>query len=162
VTAGDIDNQLESIVEPVCRAHGVEMVDVRHIRQKGGAVVRVVIDRPRADEQDGSGVSVDDCTDVSRDLSSALDVHEDVVPGSYNLEVSSPGLERPLVKLKDFDRFSGREAQIKTKVRVGERRKFKGTLLGVTGETIRLEDAKSGPVEIPYEAVSKANLVYRF
>lgn len=162
MAADDMQTQLESIVEPVCRAHGVELVDVRHIRQKGGAVLRVIIDRPRVDGVDGSGVSVDDCTDVSRDLSSALDVHEELLPGSYNLEVSSPGLERPLVKLHDFDRFAGREAQIRTKVRVGERRKFKGTLLGVTGETIRLEDKKSGAVEIPYEAVSKANLVYRF
>jgi ribosome maturation factor RimP len=162
--ASAAQSTLESIVEPVCRAHGVELVDVRHFRRKGGAVVRVIIDRERIGvegEEPGSGVTVDDCTNVSRDISAALDVHEDLIQGAYNLEVSSPGLERPLIRLQDFERFAGREARIQSNVRIGERRRFKGRLLGVVDREVEIEQDGT-PVRIPYDNVAKANLVYRF
>jgi len=155
---------LEEVVEPVCRAHGVELVQVRKLRQPGGIILRVTIDRERAGAEaaaDGSGVSLSDCTAVSRDLSTALDVYEDLVAGSYHLEVSSPGLERPLVREKDFVRFAGHEAKIQTKSPIGDRRRFTGTLRGVEEGGIRLE-LDGEEVVIPLDAITKANLIYKF
>lgn len=164
MTAADTQKDaIEALADPVCRAHGVELVDVQVKGGRGGAVVRVIIDRDRPDagEVPGSGVTIDDCTEVSRDLSSALDVHEDLIPGSYNLEVSSPGVERPLVKRRDYERFAGREVRIQTKQRIGERKKFQGRLLEVADADVSI-DQDGMPVRIPFEAISRANLVYRF
>ncbi|MFW6067933.1 MAG: ribosome maturation factor RimP [Myxococcota bacterium] len=154
---------IEDLAEPICRAHGVELVDVQLKGGRGGAVVRVIIDRDRPDGGDvpGSGVTIDDCTSVSRDLSSALDVHGELVPGSYNLEVSSPGVERPLVKHRDYERFAGREVRVQTRLRIGERKKFQGRLLEVADDHIQI-DQDGTPVRIPFESISRANLVYRF
>ena len=151
--------RLEKIAAPVCKAHGVEIVDVAFGREPGGAVVRVLIDRPV--DRPGSGVTLADCQNVSRDLSTALDVEGQDIPGPYRLEVSSPGLDRPLVKRDDFERFAGKEVKVQTRIPIGERRNFRGTLLGVEGDDVRLElDGK--PVRIPYQEIAKANLVFRF
>jgi len=150
--------RLEEIVEPVCKAHGLELVDVRFSREPGGAVVRVFIDRP-TDDPIKSAVSLDDCTAVSRDLSTAFDVH-DPIDGHYRLEVSSPGLDRPLVKLADFDRFAGGEAKLETREPIGERRRFHGKVLGTDGTTVRFEQDGT-EVRIPHEDVVKAHLVFR-
>jgi ribosome maturation factor RimP len=98
---------------------------------------------------------------VSRDLSAALDVHEEVVPGHYRLEVSSPGLERPLVKLGDFDRFAGREVKIRTKHPIGDRKNLHGRLLGTAGGQVRLE-MEGNELSISHDDIVKANLVHRF
>lgn len=158
-----LTNALERLAEPVCRAHGVELVQLRITTQRGGrGVVQVIIDRERVDGvETASGVTLEDCTSVSRDLSTALDVHEDLVAGSYHLEVSSPGLERPLVKLRDFERFAGREATIRVKTPRDGRRKFQGKLLGVSDSQIEI-DLDGTPVRIPHEEIDRANLVYRF
>lgn len=155
--------RLEAIAAPVCRAHGVELVDVSFGREPGGAVVRVLIDRPveAGGDVPRSAVSLADCQSVSRDLSTALDLEDDAMPGPYRLEVSSPGVDRPLVKLADFQRFSGQEIKLQTRAPIGDRRKFNGKLLGVEGETIRLEQ-DGRPVAIPFNEVARANLVFRF
>lgn len=162
---------LTAIIEPVCLAHGLELVDVQLSREPGGAVLRVLIDRERPElasegaVQPGSGVSLADCQAVSRDLSVALDVNEHVAPKiRYRLEVSSPGLDRPLTKAKDFARFAGHEVRIQTRLPYppeSNRRRFSGVLKGIEGETVRVED---GPAvfEIPLSAIAKASLVYRF
>ena len=157
-----LKSSLEQLIDPICRAHRVELVDVRHLREPGGAVIRVIIDREVPGVEVGSGVSLEDCTAVSRDVSTALDVHEDLLPsGSYRLEVSSPGLERPLVKLADFERFSGREVKVKTRASIDKRRRFCGTLLGVVEQSVELE--QDGQVlRIPHEEIAQAHLVYRF
>lgn len=167
---------LEAVIEPVCQAHGVELVEASFLREPGGAVLRVLIDRLRPDgvategaEVPGSGVSLADCQAVSRDLSVALDVHQDLTPsGRYRLEVGSPGLDRPLVKRRDFERFKGREVHVTTRLPLsggaigdGGRRRFSGVLQGIEGDTVRVAD---GPVvfEIPLDAIAKANVVHRF
>ncbi len=157
-----LEASLEQLIDPICRAHGVELVDVRYVREPKGAVIRVIIDRDVPGLEVGSGVSLEDCTGVSRDVSTALDVHEDILPAAgYRLEVSSPGLERPLVKLSDFDRFSGREVKLRTRTPIGKQRRFHGTLLGVEGPNVELN--QDGQVlSIPHEDIAKANLVYRF
>lgn len=157
--------QLETIVEPVCRAHGVELVQVVETTERGEAVLRVMIDRPGSEAASGSAVTVADCQAVSRDLGPALDVNE-VVAGRYRLEVSSPGLDRPLVKLNDFSRFQGRKIKVRTRVplpdgRGGERKKFSGQLLGIEGENVRLE-VEGTEVTVPHSDIAKANVVYEF
>jgi ribosome maturation factor RimP len=159
---------ISEIAEPVCRAHGVELVDVQWSTDRGGAVLRVLIDREQpgaAPGEPASGVSIDDCQGVSRDLSTALDVHERAVPsGRYRLEVSSPGLDRPLVKARDFERFAGREVKIQTRSPIEgttDRRKVQGVLQGLDGEVVRIEEGSTA-FAIPLGEIIKANVVYKF
>ncbi len=159
--------RIEELAEPVCLAHGVELVEVRQIKTGGGWTLRVVIDRERADGKPGSAVTLEDCTAVSRDLSTALDVYDDLMPGAYNLEVGSPGPERPLVKLGDFERFSGGEVRVRTRVPLAwrddapTRRTFQGELLGIRG-TVVIVRQDGVEVSVPHEAIERATLVSRF
>jgi ribosome maturation factor RimP len=155
------------IVEPVCAVHGVELVDVQWSSDRGGAVLRVLIDREGAVDAGGtgSGVSIDDCQRVSRDLSTALDVHERVVPaGRYRLEVSSPGLDRPLVKKRDFERFTGQDVKVQTRAPLAgttDRRKVQGVLRGLDGDVVRIEEGKTTH-SVRFDEIVKANVVYKF
>jgi ribosome maturation factor RimP len=151
--------QLREVVEPVCAAHGVALVDAR-FTQEHGFCLRVLIERPNATAQSGAGVSLDECQSVSRDLSTALDVAGDVAPeGAYRLEVGSPGLDRPLFGLGDYERFAGELAKIQTNAAVNGRRKFNGKLLGVTGNSVKLEQ-DGQEVLIDHHEIAKANLVF--
>jgi len=161
---------LTAVIEPVCAAHGVELVDVSVLREPGGAVLRVLIDReapvPAAEGETpvGSGVSLADCQEVSRDLSVALDVNEAVAPKiRYRLKVSSPGLDRPLKRRRDFEKYAGKEVRVQTRMPMGgeNRRRFGGVLRGIEGDTVRLEDG-ADTFEIPLTAIAKANVVYKF
>ena len=125
-------------------------------------LIRVIIDREVPGVEVGSGVSLEDCTGVSRDVSTSLDVHDDLLPsGAYRLEVSSPGLERPLVKLTDFERFSGREVNVRTRTPIERQRRFSGKLLGVVAQSIEI-DQDGKVLLIPHVDIAEANLVYRF
>jgi ribosome maturation factor RimP len=164
MTTHSESDPFEPIVAPVCRAHGVELVMVQKLTERGGAVVRVIIDRAGGPEG-ASAVTLADCQAVSRDLGTALDVH-DVVGGRYRLEVSSPGLDRPLVKRADFERFAGKLIDLRTRApwpdgRGGERRKFKGRLLGIEGEDVRVS-VDGTDVAIPYAEIARANVVYEY
>jgi len=151
---------LTAIAEPICAAHGVELVDLRLEREPGGQVLRVVIDREGTGDTPKSGVTLDDCRQVSRDLASALDVH-DAITSRYRLEVTSPGLDRPLVRPAHFAKYAGEEAKLTTRTPVDGRRNFRGTLLGIDGDVVRLEqDGKE--VRIPHADVVKANLVFNW
>lgn len=152
--------ELRAVIEPVCAAHGVALVDAR-FTQEHGLCLRVLIERPSSDASPGAGVSLDDCQGVSRDLSTALDVAEDVVPsGAYHLEVGSPGLDRPLFSLADFARFAGQTVKIELRAPYEGRRRFSGTLLGVEGDAVRLEQ-DGQPVALQHAEIAKAHLVYR-
>ena len=155
---------LEQLIDPICHAHGVDLVDLRYLREPAGAVIRVIIDREVPGVEVGSGVSLEDCTAVSRDVSTTLDVHSDLLPsasGAYRLEVGSPGLERPLVKLADFERFSGREVKVRTRTAIERQRHFRGKLLRVVDQSIEL-DQDGKVLLIPHADIAQANLVYRF
>jgi ribosome maturation factor RimP len=110
-----------------------------------------------AERTDGSPMSVDDCAELSRAVSALLDV-EDVVPGSYTLEVSSPGIDRPLVRLHDFERFAGFEAKVELARPVGGRRRFRGRLLGTDGAAVRVH-TQDGDVTFPFADIQSAKLV---
>jgi ribosome maturation factor RimP len=153
---------LERLIDPICRAHGVELVEVRCLREPAGMLLRVIIDRDVPSLEAGSGVSLEDCTGVSRDVSTTLDVHDELLPSEgYRLEVSSPGLERPLVKLADFERFSGREVKVRTQTPIERQRRFRGKLLRVVDQSIEL-DQDGKVLLIPHAEIAQANLVYRF
>lgn len=154
-------SQLRAVVEPICAAHGVSLVDARFATEHG-FVLKVLIERPGADPRGGAGVSLEDCQGVSRDLSTALDVAESVVPSSaYRLEVGSPGLDRPLFSLADFARFSGKEVRVQTHEPVQGRRRFSGKLQGVEGDAIKLEQ-DGQLITLQHSEIAKAHLVHRF
>ncbi len=176
----DIDKtRIESVVDPICRAHGVELVEVVYAREAGGAVLRVLIDRERpsgADPKPGSGVTLDDCKAVSRDIGTALDAEDESLPSArYRLEVGSPRLDRPLVRPRDFERFAGEQVKVQTTAEIPgaepERRRFSGVLKGIDGQLVQLEEVspavsgeKAGTrvLSIPLDTIQKAHLVPRF
>jgi ribosome maturation factor RimP len=155
--------KLEALIAPLCQAQGIELVDARYEREPEGAVLRVLIEQPGAEKlPPGAGVTLDDCRRVSRALSEVLDADELVIPGQYRLEVSSAGIERPLVKPIDFDKYSGREVQLSTKTAVEGRKTFTGTLGGLRGDQVLLRDSKGDDLALPLDEVAKAHLVFRF
>jgi len=125
-----IINTIREFAEPVLAGLGLELVEIQFRPEAHGWVLRLFIDKE-------GGVTIDDCADVSREISAWLEV-EDLIEHSYHLEVSSPGLERPLRRRQDFERFSGRRARIKLKEPVGEQRVFVGTLAGLEEEMVVL------------------------
>ena len=147
----DGNERIEGLITPTIAAMGYEIVRV-HLSGGRRPVLQVMAER-----LDGAAMSVDDCADISRTVSALLDV-EDPISGAYNLEVSSPGIDRPLTRLKDFARYAGFEARIETKGLIDGRRRFKGILKGVTGETVRLE-VEGGLAELPFGGILRAKLV---
>ncbi len=162
-------DQLEALVGPVCTAQGVDLVDVRHQREPEGTVLRVLIEPPGAESippGTPGGVTLDDCRRVSRALSEVLDADESLIPGEYRLEVSSPGIERPLVKPLDYERYTGREVKLSVKTPQNGRKNFSGILAGVRGAhseaEVLLRDEKGDELALPFAEIAKAHLVFRF
>ena len=156
---GDICEQVVGIAQPILASMKLELVDIEFARMGRDAVLRLFIDK------DG-GVTLDDCADVSRDLSAILDV-EDVISVNYTLEVSSPGLDRPLKKLQDYERYIGRLVKIRTYEPfpddAGNKRKtFLGTLEGLVDDSVRITLQEGQTASIPLERVAKANLEFEF
>jgi ribosome maturation factor RimP len=143
-----LHTRLISIVEPVCNASGYDLVDLRFLLDQGGWVLRVAIDRPLTEETDPTQVPEDRvdlaaCENLSRELSAVLDV-EDPIPQAFSLEVSSPGIDRPLRVAGHYAHFAGSEAKIQMAVPVqaetGERRNFRGVLAGVVdGDKVAID-----------------------
>jgi ribosome maturation factor RimP len=141
---------IEKIVADAISGSELELVHVEVAGHGPGTTVRIFIDKP-------GGVQLDDCSDLSHRVGQVLD-EQDVVPSAYTLEVSSPGLERELYSLKDFEKFAGSLAKMKTRAPIGGQRNFKGRIKAVDGETVVFEDKTAGEVRIEYSLVSKANL----
>lgn len=145
--------QITEMVEPIVTGEGFELVHVEMLGRARNLTLRFYIDKP-------GGVTIDDCARVSQQLSALLDV-EDPIPNRYLLEVCSPGLERGLYKLADYERFAGRDAKIQTYEPVEGRRTFQGQLLGIHGDMITLREQSLGKdIQIPYHHIRKANLVF--
>lgn len=150
--------RIAAIAEPVAADLGFDLVRVR-VSGRDGCTVQVMAERP-----DGE-MSIDDCADFSRALSPALDV-EDPVDRAYHLEVSSPGIDRPLVRRRDFERWYGHEAKIELSVAHEGRKRFRGRLAGIDGQRVRVElidavDETGDPVvaDIPLDDIAEARLV---
>jgi ribosome maturation factor RimP len=149
----DVIESVREIVNPLLLENGFELVDLEYRREGRARVLRIFIDK------DG-GITVDDCAKVSRELGTLLDVH-DVIPGSYNLEVSSPGLTRVLKKPRDFERFRGKKVKIKTKTDIGDRRVFVGRLLDFADDVATVL-VNGHTYLIEYDKIEKANLEMDF
>jgi len=150
-------DRIAELIRPTVTALGVELWGVEHIVQGRHSVLRIFIDK------EGDGVTIDDCERVSRQISGIFDV-EDPIAGEYNLEVSSPGMDRPLFEREQFARYIGSIVAIRlgSPLTVGElsgRRKFKGEILQVDEDALSIQiDDKE--VVLPFSAIDKANLVY--
>jgi ribosome maturation factor RimP len=145
-----IDRRLAEIVSPVIEAMGFELV---RLRLMGGATrtLQIMADRPLG------GIVVDECARISTAVSAVLDV-EDPIEDNYVLEVSSPGIDRPLTRLKDFDLWEGHEARVETTELIDGRRRFKGILAGTEGDEV-LITIEEGTIGLQFEWLSDAKLV---
>jgi len=145
-----IDKRLAALLEPMIEGLGFELVRLRLMSGKT-AVLQIMAERPEG------GIEVDDCANISNAVSALLDV-EDPIEGEYTLEVSSPGIDRPLTRLKDFDAWGDHEAKIETDELIDGRRRFKGQLKGTEGDEVLIEIAE-GIIGLKFEWLSDAKLV---
>jgi ribosome maturation factor RimP len=154
-------DDIEAAALPVIDRYGCDLVQLTFRRERSGWVLRLLIERKQADSGSGSGSGVDHqlCAAISRDLGAVLDV-EDLIEQAYTMEVSSPGVERPLTRLADFERFAGRTAQLRTRVPLDGRRRFKGVLQGVRSDDVVLATADGTTFTIPSVQIEQANLVF--
>ena len=145
-------------VAPALADLGLECLGVEWNAGQGGGLLRVYIDRPAVVDGDGGeGVGVDECEAASREISALLDV-DDPIPGRYTLEVSSPGLERPLFTAAQFARFAGAEAKVTLKLPRDGRRRLRGVIGAVAGTRITLE-VEGKPMEVGEDEIESAHLV---
>lgn len=138
------------MLRPAVEALGYELVGVELLRNGRQSLLRIYIDTE-------TGITVDDCERVSHQVSGVLDV-EDPIRGEYTLEVSSPGLDRPLFNAEHFERFAGREVRVKLKVPVEGRRKIRGTLAGVHDGNVLVQEGDEA-FSLPMDAIATARLV---
>ena len=147
-----IASKVRSIAEKVAVDRELEFVHLELAGTKRNHVVRIFIDKP-------GGVTVEDCSNVSRDVEAAMDA-DDFMPGPYVLEVSSPGLDRELYTLEDFRKFAGSKAKARVKDADGKIKSYNGRIVAVEGEEVTFEDRSEGEVRFPFSAVAKANLKF--
>ena len=147
----DLAQRIEKLIAPTVGAMGFDIVRVQLSGQQ----------RPRlqimAERKDGQSITVEDCAELSRAIAAVLDV-DDPITEAYTLEVSSPGIDRPLVRLADFERFAGFDARVETASPVDGRKRFRGRLLGTVGDAVRV-DLGDGVHDIPYGAIARAKLI---
>src|SRR2546423_15695685 len=150
----EVVSKVEQIAQRVAASDGIEVVEVE---LKGGGsnqFLRISIDKP-------AGVTHADCELISQQVGTILDI-DNVIPAHYTLEVSSPGVERKLLKLRDFERFQGKKAKVVLRDPIENQRHFEGALAGVDGETIALEVAGGKRLQFPYEQIQRANLKFEW
>lgn len=145
------EEELTRLLTPIVDAMGYEMVRVL-ITGTRNPTLQIMAER-----RDGVGMTVEDCAEISRAISAVLEV-EDPIDDTYSLEVSSPGIDRPLVQLKDFERFAGFDVRVEMKAPHDGRRRFKGRLHGVAGTNVIVEeDGKQ--FELPFASIQRAKLI---
>ena len=149
MTPQEIIDRVYSVAGPILSGEGLELVDVEYRREARGWVLRLVMDKE-------GGVTLDDCSRVSREVGRSLDV-EDFILVPYTLEVSSPGLDRPLKRREDFIKHRNRLISVKTIAPIENQRRFKGKLLGVSENGIEI-DVERKVVQVLFANIEKANL----
>ena len=147
-----LNETLNALIEPICDEMGYDLV---RLQMQGGNSRKVL--QIMAERKDRKAMTVDDCADLSRAISPVLD-ENDPIEDNYTLEVSSPGIDRPLVKLNDFDRFKGFEAKIEALSLINGRKRFSGRLQGIDGQDVILL-FEGENVRIPFAQVAKAKLI---
>ena len=139
--------ELTTLIEPAVKAEGLELVRVKLMGGKSDPTLQVMAE-----------LTIDDCARLSRRLSELLD-EADPIEEAYRLEVSSPGIDRPLTRLKDFQDWKGHEARISLREALDGRKQFTGDLIGVEGDTIRIEVQNIGEARLPFDKVHSAKLL---
>ncbi|MEP6945712.1 MAG: ribosome maturation factor RimP [Acidobacteriota bacterium] len=142
--------RMNAIAEGVAKEHGVELVHAEIAGSKRDSVVRIFIDKK-------GGVGIEDCSRFSGAMEELLDA-EDLIPWAYVLEISSPGIERSLYSVKDYVRFAGELAKVKTLSEIDGQKNFVGRIEAVEGDEVIFEDRTVGSVRIPFASIEKANL----
>ena len=150
-----VTQRVWELAEPLALATGLELIDVQYRPEGGRVVLRLLIDRP------SGGVTLDELGRMSRELGDVLDAH-DAVPGRYQLECSSPGLNRPLLREAHFRRAVGQRVKVQARSPIDGRRRFRGTLEAADGEKATVDDPDAGRVVIAYADIEKANVDYDF
>jgi ribosome maturation factor RimP len=145
-------DRLTALIEPSLQSMGFALV---RLRLTGSQRLNLQV---MAERTDGAAMSIDDCTTISRALSALLDV-EDPIPNAYDLEVTSPGLDRPLIRPMDFDRFAGALAMVETRRPIDGRKRFKGRLLGRDDQGLVRVATVEGEAAIPFDDVTRAKLM---
>ena len=148
--AKDYEERTEELVLPIVEENKFELVDVEYVKEAGEYYLRVYIDKP-------GGINIDDCETVSRRLSDLLD-REDFIKEAYILEVSSPGLDRPLKKDKDFERNLGKEVELKTYKPIDKRKEFTGTLKSYDADTVTIDTGPDGEMEFNRKDIAQIRL----
>jgi ribosome maturation factor RimP len=151
-TPATLEGKLAAIIAPRLEAMGFELVRVAVLGRERPTV------QIMADRADGTQISVDDCTQISHDVSAAIDV-DDPIPGAWTLEVSSAGIDRPLTRVKDWNRFAGHQARVETFFPQNGRKRFIGTVLGADEETARVRLDGGVEVAIRHSDIRRAKLV---
>jgi ribosome maturation factor RimP len=151
-SALDKTADIARLIEPTLQAMGFELVRVQFGSGQRRPTLQIMAERI-----DRQPMAVEDCAEISRNLSALLDV-EDPLPGAYLLEVSSPGIDRPLVKPADYERFAGFEARLETKAPIEGRKRFRGRLMGLAGDQVRFIE-EGAELALPLEQITKAKLL---
>ena len=154
----DICGRVESILEPWLKEHDLELYRIEYKKEGPGWVLRVFLDKPEGAEQEY--LSIDECEAATRYLDEKLD-EQDFIDRSYNLEVSSPGLDRELIKESDFVRFAGRSVEIKTYEKINGSREHEGILVGKSDGNVIIE-SEGAEISFPADQISKINLAVIF
>jgi len=152
---------IREIADRVARSRGLQVWDLVSRREPSGQVIRVFIDRPGPAATPEESVSIEDCAEVSREIGTILDV-EDPLPFTYTLEVSSPGLDRPLRDAGDYRRFAGRLAKIVVSETIDNQKAFEGRLRGVDENVVLLEGPKGRVHRLPMRLITRGRLEVEF
>ncbi|MBT3991199.1 MAG: ribosome maturation factor RimP [Rhodospirillaceae bacterium] len=145
------EENIETLISPALESSGYELVRVQISGDKNKTL------QIMAERVDEANMTVEDCAAISREISTILDV-DDPISGTYSLEVSSPGIDRPLVRLKDFERYAGFEARVDMNFLVEGRKKFKGKLLGIQDDKVAIR-MKEETFELPFGEIRRAKLL---
>jgi len=151
------DEEIKQLIEPLLESENMEMIDLECLKMKSRWLVRIYIDK-------AEGVTINDCSEISNQAGDILDVHN-VPPGPYTLEVSSPGLDRPLTRDKDFIKYRGHKVYIKVNEKLEGIKNFRGKLIDYLHENDRktlIVDVAGKIYHIPRDLIAKANLEYEF
>ncbi|HTM95247.1 MAG TPA: ribosome maturation protein RimP [Croceibacterium sp.] len=153
--------RLEQLIAPVAEALGFDLVRVALIRSEAGDGERAL--QVMAEDPATGQLTLDQCAELSKRISAVIDpleeAGEELVPGAYHLEVSSPGIDRPLTRAKDFAQWAGHEAKVSLTEKLEGVRDLRGDLVGIDGEIVTIEDRKHGRLSFPFSAVQSARLV---
>jgi len=145
-----VEDNIMTLIGPICGQKGVEVVEISYKREGPRYVLRILADKPK-------GITLDECGSLNNEIGQKLDA-ENIIEGSYVLEVSSPGLDRPIISRRDFERAMGRTLKVSTYAPFDGKNVFIGELLGISENAVVIQDAEGISTEIPMDKIARAKL----